>query len=110
MSADGASTVPLAGDSRLARAVRERHQGAMYVVDELRPGLPRASRFAAHPDYPQAERAAAQLVARYAADGYRLVERLRDGDRWSRWVLHHDRDRLWAAVELRDEDAGAPPP
>lgn len=80
----------------------------MYVVedDALQGAAPR--RHAAHPDHTAAEVAAVELLGRYVLDGYRVVERLHDGDRWLRWVLRHDRRRSWAAVELRDDAAGEP--
>jgi hypothetical protein len=77
-------------------------------VEEFPPGPSALRRRAAYRDRTAAETAALLLVQRYALDGYRIVERLHEGARWTRWVLRHDRRRTWAAIELRERGAGRP--
>jgi hypothetical protein len=77
---------------------------AMHVASEIvSEGAP-PRRVSAHADRAAAERVVDQLLGRYLVAGFRLVERLRGGDDWSRWVLRRDRDGRWAVVGLREED------
>jgi hypothetical protein len=75
----------------------------VYVVEDYARVEATPGRVAAHADHKAAQHAAVLLVGRYVINGYRVVERLRDGESWFRWVLRHDRKARWAAVELREE-------
>lgn len=78
----------------------------VFVVDERTAGAGAPRRVATHPDAAAAEHEALALVAEYGRGGWRVVEFVRDGRR-QRWVLR--RGQGWASVEVRDEEAPAPP-